>query len=268
MKTIAIFGGSFDPLHDGHRAIIKALDGFLDIDKTIVLPTFLNPFKLSSHALAEQRFDILHLEYKDMKNVIISDYEVKQKTKVFSIQSVQYFLQEYKKIYLVIGADNLATLHKWQDFEKLEKLITFIVVTRNNIKIPEKYITLQVEHNISSTQKRNLNLQNRIQKITAVLDKNKAESVEVFDLREKNYFVDYAVIASSLSSRHTQALLNHMKNDLKPEETFNNVDISDDWIVVDLGDILIHIMTPEYRVKYDMETFLSNLSDGAEGDVL
>ena len=267
MKTIAIFGGSFDPLHDGHRAIIKALDGFLDIDKTIVLPTFLNPFKLSSHALAEQRFDILHLEYKDMKNVIISDYEVKQKTKVFSIQSVQYFLKIYKKIYLVIGADNLATLHKWQDFEKLEKLITFIVVTRNNIKIPEKYITLQVEHNISSTQKRNLNLQNRIQKITAVLDKNKAESVEVFDLREKNYFVDYAIIASSLSTRHTQALLNHLKNDLKPEETFNNVDISGDWIVIDLGDILIHIMTPEYRTKYDMETFLSGLADGLEGDV-
>jgi nicotinate-nucleotide adenylyltransferase len=267
MKTIAIFGGSFDPLHDGHRAIIKALDGFLDIDKTIVLPTFLSPFKLSSHALAEQRFNIVHLEYKDMENVIISDYEIKQKTKVFSIQSVQYFLKIYKKIYLVIGADNLATLHKWKDYEKLKKLITFIVVTRNNIKIPEKYITLKVEQNISSTQKRNLNLQKRIEKITLVLDNNKAEAVEVFDLREKNYFVDYAIIASSLSTRHTQALLNHLKNDLKPEETFNNVDISGDWIVIDLGDILIHIMTPEYRTKYDMETFLSSLADGLEGDV-
>ena len=108
-------------------------------------------------------------------------------------------------------------------------------------------------------------MQNRIEKITSVLDKNKAENIEVFDLREKNYFVDYAIIASSLSSRHTEALLDHLKNDLKPEETFNNVDESGDWIVVDLGDILIHIMTPEYRVKYDMETFLSDLADGKEG---
>ncbi|QSZ42646.1 ribosome silencing factor [Sulfurimonas aquatica] len=103
-------------------------------------------------------------------------------------------------------------------------------------------------------------MQDRIKKITDLLDKNKAESIEVFDLKEKNYFVDYAIIASSLGTKHTTALLDHLKNGLKPEETFNNVDESGDWVVADLGDILIHIMTPEYRVKYDMETFLSELS--------
>ncbi len=102
-------------------------------------------------------------------------------------------------------------------------------------------------------------MQNRIQKIADTLDKNKAESIEVFDLRDKNYFVDYAIIASSLGQKHTTALLDHLKNDLKPEEHFNNVDESGDWVVVDLGDILIHIMTPEYRIKYDMETFLGAL---------
>jgi ribosome-associated protein len=108
-------------------------------------------------------------------------------------------------------------------------------------------------------------LQTRIEKITNVLDKNKAENIEVFDLRNKNYFVDYAIIASSLGARHTSALLDHLKNDLKPAEKFNNVDESSDWIVVDLGDILIHIMTPEYRVKYDMESFLTALAEGKEG---
>jgi len=102
-------------------------------------------------------------------------------------------------------------------------------------------------------------MQNRIQKITDTLDKNKAEAIEVFDLRDKNYIVDYAIIASSLGQKHTLALLDHLKTDLKPQEHFNNVDESGDWVVVDLGDILIHIMTAEYRVKYDMETFLSEL---------
>lgn len=111
-------------------------------------------------------------------------------------------------------------------------------------------------------------MQNRIEKITEVLDRNKAESIEVFDLRDKNYFVDYAIIASSLGTKHTLALLDHLKRELKPEETFNNVDESGDWIVVDLGDILIHIMTPEYRVKYDMEAFLSDLADGKEGEAI
>jgi len=51
----------------------------------------------------------------------------------------------------------------------------------------------------------------RIEKITAVLDANKAENIEVFDLKTKNYFVDYAIITSSLGQRHTLALLDHLK---------------------------------------------------------
>ncbi|MBA3026939.1 MAG: ribosome silencing factor [Sulfurimonas sp.] len=110
-------------------------------------------------------------------------------------------------------------------------------------------------------------MQPRIENIVAVLDKNKAEAIEVFDLREKNYFVDYAIIASSLGTKHTVALLDHLKKDLKPAEKFNNIDESGDWIVIDLGDILIHIMTPEYRIKYDMETFLTSLKNGREGEL-
>jgi ribosome-associated protein len=102
-------------------------------------------------------------------------------------------------------------------------------------------------------------MQNRIEKITQTLDTHKAEAIEVFDLKGKDYFVDYAIIASSLGQKHTIALLDHLKRELKPEETFVYVEESSDWVVIDLGDILIHIMTPEYRVKYDMETFLSEL---------
>jgi len=104
-------------------------------------------------------------------------------------------------------------------------------------------------------------MQQRIEKISHVLDKNKAEAIEVFDLKDRDYFVDTVIIASSLGERHTEALLEHLKRDLKPGEQFLGVDVSGEWVVVDLGDILIHIMTPEYRNKYDMESFLSELSE-------
>lgn len=100
-------------------------------------------------------------------------------------------------------------------------------------------------------------MKKRIEKITEVLDKHKAENIEVFDLTEKEYIVDNAIIASSLGQKHTLALLDHLKKELKPEETFHYVDESGDWVVIDLGDILIHIMTPEYRTKYDLESFLA-----------
>ncbi|MBU1642636.1 ribosome silencing factor [bacterium] len=102
-------------------------------------------------------------------------------------------------------------------------------------------------------------MQERINKITTILDTNKAEGIEVFDLRDRDYFVDYVVIASSLGIRHTEALLDHLKRGLKPQEQFLGTDESGEWIAVDLGDILIHIMTPEYRSRYDLETFLSTI---------
>jgi ribosome-associated protein len=107
-------------------------------------------------------------------------------------------------------------------------------------------------------------MQDRIQNITQVLDTNKAQDIEVFDLKDKDYFVDCAIIASSLGTKHTLALLDHLKKSLKPQEHFNNIDESGDWIVIDLGDILIHIMTEEYRFKYDLESFLSELSNNLQ----
>ena len=102
-------------------------------------------------------------------------------------------------------------------------------------------------------------MQKRLEKISHILDTNKAEAIEVFDLRERDYFVDYVIIATSLGERHTEALLDHLKKGLKPEETFLSTDVSGEWIVADLGDILIHIMTSEYRNKYDLESFLGDL---------
>ena len=107
-------------------------------------------------------------------------------------------------------------------------------------------------------------MQKRLEKIIEVLDRNKADAIELFDLRERDYFVDYVIIASSLGERHTMALLDHLKKELKPGEKFVHVDESDQWVVADLGDVLIHIMTPEYRSKYDMETFLSELAKKQE----
>ncbi|HEX5710726.1 MAG TPA: ribosome silencing factor [Sulfuricurvum sp.] len=100
----------------------------------------------------------------------------------------------------------------------------------------------------------------RIEKISSILDMNKAENIEVFELIGSDYFADYVVLASSLGERHTIALLDHLKRGLKPDEQFLYVDESGDWVAIDLGDILIHILTPQYRLKYDLESFLKDVA--------
>lgn len=156
--TIALYGGSFDPPHIGHKAIIEALNTLDYIDKIIVMPTFLNPFKSSSHAPSEIRFKWLKEIFKDLKNVKIDRYEVEQNRQVATIESVRYLLKTYKNVFLVIGADNLASLEKWNSYQELKGLVTFIVASRDNIIVNEKFIQLKIDEKISSSElRKNIN---------------------------------------------------------------------------------------------------------------
>ena len=106
-----------------------------------------------------------------------------------------------------------------------------------------------------------MNLDERIDAIVRVLDEKKAEEIEVFNLDDADYIAKRVVIANALNPRHTLALFDELKTKLKPlGERFLHADASDEWVVADLGDILIHIMTPRYRQRYDLESFLSELA--------
>ena len=105
-----------------------------------------------------------------------------------------------------------------------------------------------------------MTIDERVERIVTLLDDKKGEEIEVFNLDKVDYIAQRVVLVNSLGGRHTEALFDHLKNTLKPlGEDFLASDESDQWIVTDMGDILIHIMTPEYRQKYSMETFLSDL---------
>ena len=99
----------------------------------------------------------------------------------------------------------------------------------------------------------------RIAKIKNLLDEKKALDIMDYDLRDSDYFVDYVVVATTMADKHGYALLDHLKKNLKPHEEFLGVDESDDWILIDLGDILIHLMSEEYRAKYQMDEFLREI---------
>jgi len=101
----------------------------------------------------------------------------------------------------------------------------------------------------------------RIERIIKTLDDKKAMDIESFDLKDKGYFVDSVVIATTMGQKHGYALLDELKKKLKPAgEEFLFIDESDDWTVLDLGDILIHLMSEEYRAKYQLEEFLKEFN--------
>lgn len=102
----------------------------------------------------------------------------------------------------------------------------------------------------------------RLEKITAILNDKKAENIDVIDLTSKEYIVDYVIIATTLNPKHAFALLNYLKNDLKPDgEEFLRVDDDENWTIIDLGDIFIHLMSEKHREKYTIEEFLNELEN-------
>lgn len=126
---IALFGGSFDPVHLGHIEVVKKALKELDIDKLIVVPNYLNPLKSSFSAPAKLRFKWLKEVFKDFKNVEISDYEIKKNRPVFSIETINHF----KPTYFIIGSDNLNTLYKWKNIDEILKKVEFVVAKRGEI---------------------------------------------------------------------------------------------------------------------------------------
>ena len=100
-----------------------------------------------------------------------------------------------------------------------------------------------------------------VQEICQILEEKKAENLEVFDLKTTNYFTDYAIIATALIDRHALALLEALKKPLKEKgERFYRIDEENpNWIIADLGDILVHIFTENQRKKFNLEEFLQKL---------
>lgn len=150
-RKLALYGGSFDPPHRGHVSVVlKALER-LEYDQLIIVPAFRNPFKNSIVADGESRLRWLKKIFAPYPHVTISDFEIRAHRSVYTIETVRYYATQCEKLYLIIGADNLESLHLWHEYKALKTIVTFVVATRNAIPIPEGMIALVVNEPISST---------------------------------------------------------------------------------------------------------------------
>ena len=152
--NVALFGGSFDPPHIGHIEIVNRVKQLAFIDKVVVMPTFLNPFKESFSAPPELRLMWLKKLFTNDKRVEVSDFEIQKSQKVPTYTTVLELKKRYSKIYLVIGSDNLESLSRWHMHEKLLQEVELIVITRKPHHIDGDYTTIEIDIPVSSTQLR------------------------------------------------------------------------------------------------------------------
>jgi len=100
----------FDPPHLGHLEIIKKALDQLDIDRLIVVPAFISPFKKGYSAPPQQRLTWLTKMTADDPRIEVSDIEVQKGGASYTIETVNYFSQFFDTIYLIIKPTQVAPL--------------------------------------------------------------------------------------------------------------------------------------------------------------
>ena len=135
MKSIGLLGGSFDPPHKGHLFISLEAKKILKLEEIWWIVTPQNPLKISKPATYKERI-------KNCKNITrnfpikIKEIE-KQIGSDYSYKTINYILNHYKniKFFWLMGADNLISFHKWQNWQKIFNNISIVIFKRHGYNI-------------------------------------------------------------------------------------------------------------------------------------
>jgi nicotinate-nucleotide adenylyltransferase len=132
-EVTAVFGGTFDPPHLGHREAVRGLFENPGVCRVIVVPAGTPPLKPQATS-TEDRFKMAELGFAGIADVQIDGRELERSKRTgkpsFSIDTLQELRQENTKLAFVVGADQLALLQTWHRFGDLLPISHWIVLAR------------------------------------------------------------------------------------------------------------------------------------------
>jgi nicotinate-nucleotide adenylyltransferase len=131
-EAIGIFGGTFDPIHNGHlRSALEVLQQF-DLDHIRLIPSARPPHREQPQATPEQRVMMLHLAIKNSAQFVVDDRELKREGASYTIDTLKSLREEMPDtaLYLILGSDAFSGLSTWHQWEKLLDLSHIIVMQR------------------------------------------------------------------------------------------------------------------------------------------
>lgn len=134
-RRIAMFGGSFNPIHNAHTSVAAAFVKKLKLDKLIFIPTAIPPHKSDEEIVgAEHRLNMCRLAAESVKKAEVSDIEIKREGKSYTVDTLKQLKKMYpdSKLYLITGADMFMTLQDWRSPQEIFSLAAVCTVPRND----------------------------------------------------------------------------------------------------------------------------------------
>ena len=129
---IGLYGGSFNPVHLGHVGIAKRAIADLALDKLIVIPAAVSPFKTEADAEVRRfwtwnRVEMVKAAFRDVEKTTVDLREIERGGVSYAIDTVREIAAENPgaELFFVIGEDSVEGLPRWKDIEELKKLVTF-----------------------------------------------------------------------------------------------------------------------------------------------
>jgi nicotinate-nucleotide adenylyltransferase len=144
MSKIGIFGGTFDPIHNGHLITAQSVIEFRNLEKIIFIPAYISPHKQNEQAAsAQHRLNMIKLAIDNVPFFECSYYEIKQHTISYTIDTLREFKKKYNEIDLIIGYDNIFQFHTWNEPDEILKLANVVVLRRKSshpLEFVDKYV--------------------------------------------------------------------------------------------------------------------------------
>lgn len=132
---IAIYGGSFNPMHRGHEQIVEYILKNLNMDKIIIVPVGIPSHRENNLEQSDTRLKICREIFKDNSKIEVSDIEIKSDGKSYTYDTLIKLIEVYGKnneFFEIIGEDSLKNFKTWKNYKELLKICKLIVFRRND----------------------------------------------------------------------------------------------------------------------------------------
>lgn len=132
---IGVFGGTFNPIHNGHIMLAKYCKNSVGLDRVMLIPTAVPPHKISTDLASEQdRLNMCSLACKNNDGFYVSDIEIQRKGKSYTYETLAQLKRMYPddELFLIMGADMFLTLDKWKNPKEIFKNSSIITLPRNS----------------------------------------------------------------------------------------------------------------------------------------
>ncbi len=155
--SLAVFGGTFDPVHFGHLRSAVEVREALQLDRVKLIPAFHPPHRELPGTPAEHRLAMLELATAEAAHIEVDDieYQLEGKSYTFNtLTALRSSLGDDECIVLVLGADAFVELHTWYKWQSLLSLCHLLVIDRpgHALALPEEMVTWNQQHQLPTTE--------------------------------------------------------------------------------------------------------------------